>query len=67
MFEIRDLYWLIGYIEYIGYYNFIIGILILYIAYYLLSNTFMFILFLGIGIAIGMYLSYAMRNTLYMV
>lgn len=64
MFEIRDLYWLI---EYIGYSNFIIGILILYIAYYLLSNTFMFILFLGIGIAIGMYLSYAMRNTLYMV
>jgi len=64
MFEIRDLYWLI---EYIGYYNFVIGIIILYIAYYLLSNTFMFILFLGIGIAIGMYLSYAMRNTLYMV
>jgi hypothetical protein len=67
MFEIRDLYWLIGYIEYIGYYNFVIGILILYIAYYLLSNTFMFILFLGIGIAIGMYLSYAMRNTLYLI
>jgi hypothetical protein len=53
------LYWLI---EYIGYANFIIVLVILYIAYYLLSNTFMFIMCIGIGIVIGIYLSYAMRQ-----
>lgn len=63
MLEIQSLfnylYWLI---EYIGYANFIIVLAILYIAYYLLSNTFMFIMCIGIGIAIGVYLSYAMRQ-----
>lgn len=59
MFEAKDFYWLI---EYIGYSNFILFIVLLYIAYYLLSNTFMFVLFLGIGIVIGVYISYATRN-----
>ena len=59
MFEANDFYWLI---EYIGYSNFILFIVLLYIAYYLLSNTFMFVLFLGIGIVIGVYISYATRN-----
>lgn len=59
MFEAKDFYWLI---EYIGYSNFILLIVLLYIAYYLLSNTFMFVMFLGIGIVIGVYISYATRN-----
>ena len=59
MFEAKDFYWLI---EYIGYSNFILFIVLLYIAYYLLSNTFMFVMFLGIGIVIGVYISYATRN-----
>ncbi len=62
MLEPKDLfnylYWLI---EYIGYFNFLILIVILYIAYYLLSNTFMFIMFLIIGIIIGIYISYYMK------
>ena len=62
MLEPKDLfnylYWLI---EYIGYFNFLILIVILYIAYYLLSNTFMFIMFLVIGIIIGIYISYYMK------
>lgn len=53
------LYWLI---EYVGYTNFIIVLIIIYIAYYLLSNTLMFVMFIGIGIVIGVYLSYAMRR-----
>jgi hypothetical protein len=61
MLEAKDIYWVI---EYIGYYNFIILLLILYIAYYLLSNSFMFIMFLVIGIIIGVYLSSTMRTTL---
>jgi multisubunit Na+/H+ antiporter MnhE subunit len=59
MLEAKDFYWLI---EYIGYSNFILFIVLLYIAYYLLSNTFMFVMFLGIGIVIGVYISYATRN-----
>jgi len=59
MLEAKDLYWLI---EYIGYSNFILFSVLLYIAYYLLSNTFMFVMFLGIGIVIGVYISYATRN-----
>jgi hypothetical protein len=62
MLEAKDLfsylYWLV---EYIGYSNFIIFIVILYIAYYLLSNTFMFVMFILIGIMIGIYLSYYMK------
>lgn len=58
MFEAKDFYWLI---EYIGYSNFILFIVLLYIAYYLLSNTFMFVLFLGVGIVVGVYISYATR------
>lgn len=61
MLEAKDIYWVI---EYIGYYNFIILLLILYIAYFLLSNSFMFIMFLVIGIIIGVYLSNATRATL---
>lgn len=61
MLEAKDIYWVI---EYIGYYNFIILLLILYIAYYLLSNSFMFIMFLVIGIIIGVYLSSTMHATL---
>jgi hypothetical protein len=61
MLEAKDIYWVI---EYIGYYNFIILLLILYIAYYLLSNSFMFIMFLVIGIIIGVYLSSTMQATL---
>jgi len=62
LLEAKDLfsylYWLV---EYIGYSNFIIFIVILYIAYYLLSNTFMFVMFILIGIMIGIYLSYYMK------
>lgn len=61
MLEARDIYWVI---EYIGYYNFIILLLMLYIAYYLLSNSFIFIMFLVIGIVIGVYLSSTMRAAL---
>ena len=61
MLEARDIYWVI---EYIGYYNFIILLLMLYIAYYLLSNSFIFIMFLVIGIVIGVYLSSTMRAVL---
>lgn len=63
MLELQDLfnylYWLI---DIVGYTNFIIVLIIIYIAYYLLSNTLMFVMFIGIGIAIGVYLSYAMRR-----
>lgn len=59
MFEAKDFYWLI---EYIGYTNFILFVILLYIAYYLLSNTLMFVMFIGIGIAIGIYISYATRT-----
>jgi hypothetical protein len=52
------LFWLT---EYSGYYP-IIFIVIAYIAYYLLSNTFMFLIFLIAGIIIGMYLSYYIKN-----
>ena len=48
------LFWLI---EYVGYYNIVIVIIILYLAYYLISNTFMFIMFIIIGIFIGIYIS----------
>ena len=61
MLEAKDIYWVI---EYIGYYNFIILLLMLYIAYYLLSNSFIFIMFLVIGIVIGVYLSSTMRAAL---
>ena len=50
------LFWLT---EYLGYYNSLIVVIIAYVAYYLLSNTFMF---LGIGIIIGIYISYYMKN-----
>jgi accessory gene regulator protein AgrB len=50
------LFWLT---EYLGYYNSLIFVIIAYVAYYLLSNTFMF---LGIGIIIGIYISYYMKN-----
>jgi len=52
------LFWLT---EYFGYYS-IIFIVIAYIAYYLLSNTFMFLMFLITGIIIGMYISYYIKN-----
>jgi hypothetical protein len=52
------LFWLT---EYFGYYS-IIFIVIAYIAYYLLSNTFMFLMFLIAGIIIGMYISYYIKN-----
>ena len=43
-------------IEYIGYSNMVIVGISLYFIYYLLSNTFMFVLFLFIGIIIGIYI-----------
>lgn len=61
MLEAKDIYRVI---EYIGYYNFSIFLLMLYIAYYLLSSSFMFIMFFVIGIIIGVYLSSTMRETL---
>ncbi len=64
MLEAKDIYWVI---EYIGYYNFIILLITLYIAYYLLSNSFMFIMFLVIGIIIGIYVSSTMRTTFSMM
>jgi hypothetical protein len=48
---------LFKFIEYLGYYNTIIIIIILYISYYLLSKTFTFIVFILIGIIIGIYMS----------
>ena len=48
---------LFKFIEYLGYYNTIIIIVILYISYYLLSKTFTFIIFIFIGIIIGIYMS----------
>ena len=48
------LFWLT---EYLGYYYSLIFVILAYIAYYLLSNTFMF---LGLGIVIGIYISYYM-------
>ena len=53
--ELIDL--LFKFIEYLGYYNTIIIIIILYISYYLLSKTFTFIIFILIGIIIGIYMS----------
>ena len=61
MLEAKDIFRVI---EYIGYYNFSILLLMLYIAYYLLSNSFIFIMFLVIGIVIGVYLSSTMRAAL---
>lgn len=49
-------------IEYLGYSNLAMIAVGLYIMYYLLSNTFMFIMFLFIGIVIGIYIG----NTNYM-
>lgn len=49
------LFWLT---EYLGYYYSLIFIILAYVAYYL-SNTFMF---LGLGIVIGIYISYYMKN-----
>ena len=49
-------------IEYLGYSNLAMIAVGLYLVYYLLSNTFMFILFLFIGIIIGIYIG----NTNYM-
>jgi hypothetical protein len=48
---------LFKFIEYLGYYNTIIIVIILYISYYLLSKTFTFIIFIFIGIIIGIYMS----------
>jgi hypothetical protein len=48
---------LIKFIEYFGYYNSIIVVIVLYISYYILSKTFTFIIFLFIGIIIGIYMS----------
>jgi len=48
---------LFKFIEYLGYYNTIIFVIILYISYYLLSKTFTFIIFIFIGIIIGIYMS----------
>lgn len=48
-------------IEYIGYSNISMIAIGLYIIYYLLSNTFMFIMFLVIGIIIGVYISNYMK------
>lgn len=53
--ELIDL--LFKFIEYLGYYNTIIIIIIIYISYYLLSKTFTFIIFILIGIIIGIYMS----------
>ena len=50
------LFWLT---EYLGYYYSFIFIVFAYVAYYLLSNTF---LFLGLGIIIGIYISYYMKS-----
>lgn len=50
------LFWLT---EYLGYYYSLIFVILAYIAYYLLSNTFMF---LGLGILIGIYISYYMKK-----
>ncbi len=49
------LFWLT---EYLGYYYSLIFVILAYIAYYL-SNTFMF---LGLGILIGIYISYYMKK-----
>jgi hypothetical protein len=48
---------LFKFIEYFGYYNSIIVIIVLYISYYILSKTFTFIIFIFIGIIIGIYMS----------
>jgi len=53
MFESSYIYLII---EYLGYSNLAIIAIGLYAIYYLLSNTFMFILFLIIGIIIGIYI-----------
>lgn len=55
---------LFKFIEYLGYYNTIIIIIILYISYYLLSKTFTFIIFILIGIIIGIYLSNYIKKLL---
>lgn len=55
---------LFKFIEYLGYYNTIIIIIILYISYYLLSKTFTFIIFILIGIIIGIYLSNYVKKLL---
>jgi hypothetical protein len=58
MLDIQDLInYLYMLIEYFGYYNSIIIIIILYISYYLISKTFMFLIFIFFGIIIGMYIS----------
>lgn len=65
MFNTPDLFDLLfKFIEYLGYYNTIIIIVILYISYYLLSKTFTFIIFILIGIIIGIYMSNYVKNSI---
>ena len=65
MFNTPDLFDLLfKFIEYLGYYNTIIIIIILYISYYLLSKTFTFIIFILIWIIIGIYMSNYVKNSI---
>ena len=51
-------------LEYFNGYYVTVLLVIIYLLYYLISNSFMVILLISIGIFIGFYIIYLMRDTL---